>query len=252
VTRAAGGVRLIVRATADEARREVATLVADLLRVRGERGAALALPTGETPRGVYAELVRRHREHGLSFRHATTFGLDEYWPMAPDDPRSFRHFLDEHLLGRVDIEPAQRFHLDGAVAAGRVAHEAARFERALARAGGLDLALLGLGRNGHIAFNEPGAPRDSRTRLVTLDDRTRLDLARAFGGADAVPRQALTMGVATLLAARRVVLVALGAHKAEVVARMLGGPVGPDCPASFLREHPDVLVVLDREAAAGA
>jgi len=250
VTRAAGGVRLVVRATADEARREAASLVADLLVARGAQGATLALPTGETPRGVYDDLVRRHRGEDLSFRHATVFGLDEYWPMTPDDPRSFRRFLEQHLLGRVDVAPARRFHLDGGVPAERVAREAARFERALQVAGGLDLALLGLGRNGHIAFNEPGSPRDSRTRLVTLEDRTRIDLARAFGGADAVPRQALTMGVATLLAARRVVLVALGAHKADVVARTLGGPVGPDCPASFLREHPDACFVLDRESAA--
>ncbi len=251
MTRALGGVRVDVHATADEARREVARRIAGLLRARGPRGAVLALPTGETPRGVYAELVRLHREEGLSFQHATIFGLDEFWPLPRDDARSFRRFLDEHLLARVDVDPARRQALDGSVAPDAVVAELARFDGALARAGGLDLALLGVGRNGHVAFNEPGTPRDARTRLVTLDEGTRIDLARAFGGAEAVPRQALTLGLLPLLAARRVVLVAFGAHKAEVVARALRGPVGPDCPASFVREHPDALVVLDRAAAAG-
>jgi glucosamine-6-phosphate deaminase len=241
------GPRVEVHADADGARRATAALVADLLRARGERGATLALPTGETPRGVYAELVRRHRE-GLSFRHATTFGLDELWPLSSGGP-SFRRDLDEQLLGRIDIEPARRRHLDGDVAAARVGAACAGYEAAIARAGGLDLALLGLGRNGHIAFNEPGSARDSRTRRVTLHEDTRLDLARSVG-AQAVPREALTMGVATILAARQVVLLALGARKSEVVARLLDGPVGPDCPASFVREHPRALVVLDREAAA--
>ena len=244
------GPRVEVHADADAARRSAAALIAELLSARGERGAVLALPTGETPRGVYAELVRRHRDEGLSFRHATTFGLDEFWTLSRGHPHGFWRFLDEHLLGRVDSDPARRFHLDGGAPEDRAAEACALYEAAIAEVGGLDLALLGLGTNGHIAFNEPGSPRDSRTRRVTLHDSSRVDLARLFGGADAVPKEALTMGVDTILAAREVVLLALGARKAPAVARMLGGPIGPDCPASFLREHPRALVVLDREAAA--
>ncbi|HEX5012234.1 MAG TPA: glucosamine-6-phosphate deaminase [Planctomycetota bacterium] len=247
----APGLRVEVHADADAARRATAARIADLLRTSGERGAVLALPTGETPRGVYAELVRRHREGVLSFRHATTFGLDEFWPLARGSAHSFWRFLDEHVLGRVDSDPARRFHLDGAAPADRADTTCALYEAAIAEAGGLDLALLGLGTNGHIAFNEPGSPRDSRTRRVTLHEGTRLDLARAFGEAQGVPCEALTMGVATILAAREVVLLALGARKAAAVARMLGGPIGPECPASFVREHPRALFVLDREAAAG-
>jgi len=251
VSEPAVGLRVEVHADADAAQRATAALIADLLRARAERGAVLALPTGETPRGVYAELVRRHRDEGLSFRYATTFGLDEFWTLPRGHPHGFRRFLDEHLLGRVDSDPARRFHLDGSTPEVRAEEECARYEAAIAEAGGLDLALLGLGTNGHIAFNEPGSPRDSRTRRVALHESTRLDLARLFGGADAVPKEALTMGVGTILAAREVVLLALGARKAAAVARMLGGPIGPDCPASFVREHPRALVVLDREAAAG-
>ena len=247
----APAVRVEVHADAEAARRSAAALIAELLRARGERGAVLALPTGDTPRGVYAELVRRHRDEGLSFRHATTFGLDEFWPLGRGHPHGFRRFLDEHLLARVDSDPARRFHLDGDAPENRADAACALYETAIAAAGGLDLALLGLGTNGHIAFNEPGSLRDSRTRRVTLHESTHLDLARLFGGADAVPKEALTMGVATILAAREVVLLALGARKAPAVARMLDGPIGPDCPASFLREHPRALVVLDREAAAG-
>lgn len=248
MTAPGGGPRVEVHPDADSARRAVAARVAELLRAAGERGVALALPTGETPRGVYAELLRRRREEGLSFARATTFGLDELWPLPPGSPHAFRRLLDERLLGRVDLEPARRQQLDGEVPAAGVAAECARYEKAIARAGGLDLALLGLGRNGHIAFNEPGSTRASRTRRVVLHEDTRLDLARSVG-AQAVPHEALTMGVATILAARQVLLLALGPRKAEAVERMLDGPVGPDCPASFLREHPRALVVLDREAA---
>jgi glucosamine-6-phosphate deaminase len=250
VSAPAPGLRVEVHADADSARRATAARIAELLRVRGERGAALALPTGETPRGVYAELVRRHRDEGLSFRHLTSFGLDEFWPLPRGHGHSFWRFLDEHLLGRVDSNPERRFHLDGGAPEERVDEACALYEAAITAAGGLDLALLGLGTNGHIAFNEPGSGRSSLTRRVTLHASTRLDLARLFGGSEAVPREALTLGVGTILAAREVVLLALGARKAAAVARMLGGPVGPECPASFVRGHPRALVVLDREAAA--
>jgi len=251
VTRRVGGATVEVHSTADDARRDVARRIAGLLRERGARGAVLALPTGATPRGVYAELLRLHREEGLSFRHATVFQLDEYWPMRPEDPGSFARELDEGLLGLVDQDPARRHRPDGAAPPEDVTRACAAYGAALAAAGGLDLALLGLGRNGHVAYNEPGSPRNARTRRVTLADESRRDAARTFGGLQHVPREALTLGVADLLEARDVLLVALGEAKADVVTRALQGPIGSDCPASFLREHPHALWVLDRAAAAG-
>ena len=237
-----------VHPDADTARRAVADRVARLLQERGPRGAVIALPTGETPRGLYAELIRRHREQGLSFAQVTTFGLDEYWPLAPGDPRGFAHFLDAELLDAVGQPRARRFRLDGSVPEAGVAAECARYEAALRAAGGLDLLLLGLGRNGHIAFCEPGSARDSRTRKLALEDGTLADVAKAFGG-DAMPRHALSMGIATLLEAREIALMAFGAGKAQIVQRALEGPIGPDCPASFLREHPRCSFVLDRASA---
>jgi glucosamine-6-phosphate deaminase len=210
----------------------------------------LALPTGATPRGVYAELVRMHREEGLSLRHATVFQLDEYWPIGKDHPGSFARELDGLLLAHVDVDRARCFRPDGAAPPERVAQACADYAHALARAGGLDLALLGLGRNGHVAFNEPGSPCDSRTRRVALAESSRAGAAQAFGGPAHVPREALTLGVADLLEAREILLLALGAGKAGVVARALQGPVGPECPASFLRGHAAATWVLDGAAAA--
>jgi glucosamine-6-phosphate deaminase len=251
VTRRVGGARVEVHADAAQAQRDVARRVGALLRERGARGAVLALPTGATPRGVYAELVRLHREEGLSFRHATVFQLDEYWPVAPEHPGSFARELDGQLLAHVDVDRARCFRPDGAAPPERVAQACADYGQALARAGGLDLALLGLGTNGHVAFNEPGSARDSRTRRVALAESSRAGAAQAFGGIGHEPQEALTLGVADLLEAREVLLLALGAGKAGVVARALQGPVGPECPASFLRGHAAATWVLDR-AAAGA
>lgn len=251
MTRRVGGARVEVHADAADACRAAAARVAELLRARGPRGAVLALPTGGTTHGIYAELRRLHREQGLSFRHATVFQLDEYWPMRPEDPGSFARELDRHLLAHVDLDPSRRFLPDGAAPEALVERACALYEQVLAECGGIDLALLGLGRTGHVAFNEPGSSRASRTRRVTLAEASRLDAAAAFGDPARVPAQALTLGLANLLEARQVLLVALGVRKAPVVARALQGPVGPECPASLLREHRDATWLLDREAAAG-
>jgi glucosamine-6-phosphate deaminase len=247
----AAGPAVEVHPEADTARRAVADRVARLLQERGPRGAVLALPTGETPRGLYTELLRRHREQGLSFAHVTTFGLDEYWPLPKGDPRGFAQFLDEALLDPVGQPRARRFRLDGSVPESGIAAECARYEAALRAAGGMDLLLLGLGKNGHIAFCEPGSARDSRTRKLALEASTMVEVAKAFDGAASMPRHALSIGIATLLQAREIVLMAFGAGKAQIVARALEGPIGPECPASFLREHPRTTFVLDRASAAG-
>ena len=188
----------------------------------------LALPVGATPRLVYAELRRRHHAGGLSFARATAFSLDEYVGVARDDPRSFHRTLRDQLYDQVDLDATRIDTPDGAAADLDAA--AAGYEQAIAGAGGIDLALLGIGGNGHIAFNEPGSPFTSRTRVVALAADTRAAAAASFGGIDAVPTDALTIGVATILAARQCVLLAHGAGKAAIVARALEGPDRPGRP----------------------
>ena len=241
-----------VFADAEAAGAAVAREIAGLIRERAslDRPCVLGLPTGATPVGVYAELVRLHREEQLSFANVTTFNLDEYYPIAPDELQSYRRFMREHLFDHVDIDP-RRVHIpDGTVPPDRVHEYARRYEEAIADAGGLDLQLLGIGRTGHIGFNEPGSAKDSATRLITLDRVTRRDAAADFFGLDQVPRRAITMGVGTILAARRVVLMAFGEHKAQIVAQAVEGPVTPHVAASFLQEHANAAVVLDHAAAA--
>jgi glucosamine-6-phosphate deaminase len=233
-----------------EASRAVAAEIAALIRARQAQGrtAVLGLATGSTPVNVYAELIRLHREEGLSFANVTTFNLDEYYPLPPEHPQSYRHFMRLHLFDHVDLDP-QRTHLpSGTVAKGEVDAHCAAYEQMIADAGGIDFQILGIGRTGHIGFNEPGSPRHSLTRLVTLDPLTRRDAAGDFGGDEQTPRYALTMGVRTILQARRVVLMAWGQHKADVVRAAIEGPVNTQVTASFLQEHSDVLFVLDDAA----
>ncbi|MDE1170125.1 MAG: 6-phosphogluconolactonase [Verrucomicrobium sp.] len=236
----------------EAAARAAAAEIAALIRRReaaGER-TVLGLATGSTPIGVYRELVRLHKEEGLSFRHVTTFNLDEYYPMAPQAVQSYRRFMEEHLFSRIDIPRAQTHVPDGTLAGGDVAAHCAAYERAIAEAGGIDLQLLGIGRTGHVGFNEPGSLRRSVTRLITLDPVTRRDAAPAFAGEQAVPRRAITMGLRTILGARRILLLAFGTHKAAVVRAAVEGDVSPALPASFLQEHENAVAVLDTEAAA--
>jgi glucosamine-6-phosphate deaminase len=235
-----------------EASRAVARDIAALIRSRSAgRPAVLGLATGSTPLGLYAELVRMHREEGLSFANVVTFNLDEYYPIAPAHPRSYRHFMQAHLFDHVDI-PAGNTHLPDATAPlSAVDAQCREFERQIQAAGGIDFQVLGIGRTGHIGFNEPGSARRSRTRMVTLDPVTRRDASGDFGGEENTPRYALTMGVRTILEARRIVLMAWGQHKAEIVREAAEGPVTPQVTASFLQEHDQVHFVIDR-AAAGA
>ncbi|MFN7020762.1 MAG: glucosamine-6-phosphate deaminase [Phycisphaerales bacterium] len=235
-----------------EASRAVAREIAELIRTKaayGER-VVLGLATGSTPTGVYEELVRLHREERLSFRNVVTFNLDEYWPMPPDRLQSYVRFMREHLFDHVDI-PEGNVHIpDGRIPREKVQSFCERYERAIADAGGIDLQILGIGRTGHIGFNEPGSSRESRTRLITLDKVTRMDAASDFFGEWHVPRQAITMGVGTILSARRVILLAFGEHKAGVIRRAVEGEVTPSVAASFLQEHPSARIVLDAAASA--
>jgi len=235
-----------VRPTYEEISAEVAGLIAQL--IRDKPNAVLGLPTGSTPIGVYRELVRLHREEGLDFSQVTTFNLDEYYPMQPDARQSYVRFMREQLFDHVNCT---NYNIpDGTLRdAEQIARDTEAYERKIEEAGGLDLQLLGIGRTGHIGFNEPGSPRDSRTRLVTIDYTTRADAAGDFGGLENVPVRAVTMGVGTIMDARKVILIASGIRKAPIVKEALEGKITSKVTASFLREHPDATWYLDEPAA---
>jgi glucosamine-6-phosphate deaminase len=213
--------------------------------------AVLGLPTGRTPIPLYRELVRLHAAGRADFSRVTTFNLDEFFGLSGADPRSYRAFMQRHLFDHVNLAPRRIHFLDGAVAPGAaVRRECDRYEQAIDRAGGIDLLILGLGMNGHIGFNEPARALDARTHCSRLKPATRRANAPLFGNRlDAVPREALSMGMATILHARRIVLLATGATKARCVERMISGPVTPRLPASFLQLHRHVQVWLDSPAA---
>ncbi len=240
-----------VRTTAGQVAREVARQIAALIRARAAEGrhAVLGLPSGSTPTGVYEELVRLHREEGLSFRNVITFNLDEFFPMQPHELQSYVRFMKEHLLDHIDIEPDNVHIPDGTLSPEAVSRFCDDYEKAIVDAGGIDVQLLGIGRTGHIGFNEPGSPRNSRTRLIWLDKLTRLDAAGDFFGVDHVPRRAITMGVGTILDARKVILMAFGEGKAPIIAQAVEEAPTPAVAASFLQEHPDARVMLDEPAA---
>ena len=236
---------------AGEASRAVAAEIATLIRSRNaeNRPCVLGLATGSTPTGVYGELVRLHREEGLSFRNVVTFNLDEYYPMQPDELQSYVRFMWEHLFDHVDVQRHNVRIPDGTIDEAHVHDHCRRYEQAIRDAGGIDIQLLGIGRTGHIGFNEPGSGRESLTRLITLDRVTRADAASDFFGEEHVPRRALTMGVGSILAARRVVLMAFGEGKAAVVAKAVEGEVSAHIAASFLQEHANAEFVIDEAAA---
>ncbi|MFL5563416.1 MAG: glucosamine-6-phosphate deaminase [Gemmatimonadaceae bacterium] len=232
--------------------RLVATRIATLIRERqaaGER-AVLGLATGSTPIGVYRELIRMHREEGLSFANVVTFNLDEYYPMPPESVHSYHRFMWENLFKHVDIDP-QNVHIPrGDISREQVDEACRRYEDEIRRAGGIDFQVLGIGKTGHIGFNEPGSGPDSRTRMVTLDAVTRRDAASDFFGEEFVPREAVTMGVATILEAREIAIIATGEHKAFIVSRAVEGEVDVEVAATFLQSHPNTTFYVDRAAAA--
>ncbi|HEY3368761.1 MAG TPA: glucosamine-6-phosphate deaminase [Symbiobacteriaceae bacterium] len=218
---------------------KAAELVAALVQ-RGDR-CVLGLPTGKTPLGLYRELAARR----LDWRGVATFNLDEYVGLSPEHPASFRSFMRRNLFD-LCAQPPRWAIPDGS--APDLTAECLRYEAALAEAGPIDLLILGLGRNGHIGFNEPGSPLDSATRVVTLSAETRAVNRSDFPADEAVPARAITMGIGTMLKARRILLLAGGAEKAPALAAALSGPVTPAVPASALQLHPDVIVLADAAA----
>jgi len=238
--------RVRVLATPDAIARMLARDIARRL-ARNPR-LVLGLPTGLTPIPFYRELARLYRAGRVDFSQATTFNLDEFVGLPSSDPRSYRAFMQRYMFDDVNL-PSRRAHfLDGMAA--DIDRECVRYERAIARAGGIDVQILGIGANGHIGFNEPSDALQARTHHTHLRDATRRANAALFGGRLAdVPHQALSMGMATILHAKRVVMIATGASKARSVARMVQGPVTPRVPASFLQLHRYAEVWLDRAAA---
>ncbi len=230
----------------------VATRIAALIRQRAAEGkpAVLGLATGSTPIGVYRELIRMHRDEGLSFANVVTFNLDEYYPMAPDNIHSYHRFMWENLFSHVDVLPGNVHIPRGDVPREQVEGESSRYEEAIRAAGGIDFQILGVGKTGHIGFNEPGSGPESRTRLVHLDAVTRRDAAADFFGEEFVPREAVTMGVATIMDAREVAILATGEHKAAIVKRAVEGEINLEVAATFLQRHPNTTFFVDRAAGA--
>lgn len=218
--------------------------------VRENPALVLGLPTGRTPINVYRELVALHARGEVDFSRATSFNLDEFLGLAPDDPGSFRAYMERHFFGQVNLGRERIHFLDGSAVDAEA--ECARYDAALAAAGGLDLLLLGIGPNGHVAFNEPDEGLVARSHRTRLTRESRLAMAPIFGDDPTrVPVAALTMGMAAMLQAKRVVLLAFGVNKAAAVTAMVHGPVTPRCPASFLQLHRDAEVWLDPAAASG-
>ncbi|HEY0651743.1 MAG TPA: glucosamine-6-phosphate deaminase [Chryseosolibacter sp.] len=205
----------------------------------------LGLATGSTPTRVYAELVKMHQKDGLSFKNVHTFNLDEYYPMQPESLQSYVRFMNEHLFNHIDV-PRNQIHIpDGLLPKEKVADFCRDYEKMIDDLGGIDIQVLGIGRTGHIGFNEPGSTEKSLTRLVTLDQVTRIDAASDFFGEENVPRKAITMGVGSIMKARKCFMMAWGEGKAAVIKKAVEGPITDQIPSSFLQKHPDCLVVLD-------
>lgn len=235
-----------------DASRAVANEIADLIRERQKQGrnCILGLATGSSPKSVYAELIKMHKNDGLSFKNVISFNLDEYYPMEPDSLQSYWRFMKEQLFDHVDIPKENYFIPDGTLPEDKIKASCEEYERKIDQLGGLDFQLLGIGGNGHIGFNEPGSLQNSRTRLMMLDHSTRVAAASDFGGSLVkVPKKAITLGVSKILNAKRVVLLAWGERKAPVIAEAVEGRVSETVPASYLQTHPNTLFVIDERAA---
>ncbi|MFV8346950.1 glucosamine-6-phosphate deaminase [Flavobacterium sp. ZB4P13] len=232
------------------ASKAVAQQIATLIRLKQENqeSCILGLATGSSPKGLYAELVRMHKEEGLSFKNVITFNLDEYYPMEPDSINSYVRFMKELLLDQVDILP-ENYHIpDGTLSKEEIADYCANYEAKIEALGGIDLQILGIGGNGHIGFNESGSLQNSKTRLVALDHITRVAASKDFSGLGNTPRTAITLGIKKIMEAKQVILMAWGEGKSNIIKASVEGTVTNQIPASFLQEHNNAVFVLDKEA----
>ena len=240
-----------IYASSDDAVVEVARNIVEMMQKKALRcePLVLGLATGSTTSPLYDELVRLHREEGVSFKNVHTFTVDEFYPLAPTALQSHYRFMKEHLYDLIDIPKENINYPDGSLAPELIAGFCAAYDRKIASLGGIDLQILGIGRTGHIACNEPGSMINSPTRLITLDTITRIDAAGDFFGEEFVPRRAITMGIGTILAAKKLILMAWGEGKANVISNAVEGPVTDSLPTSYLQNHPNTKVVLDLAAA---
>ena len=237
---------VVLKKDYEEVSREAARLVAGA--VRSKPDIVLGLATGSTPLGLYNELVALHRAGSLDFSRASSFNLDEYLGLADAHPQSFHHFMQENFFSKVNL-PRERAHIPDGTITGDYDNYCARYERSIKAAGGIDLQILGIGRNGHIGFNEPTSSLASRTRLKALSRETVEDNRHVFSGESEMPKCAITMGIGTILESRRVLLLASGRSKAAAIAKAIEGPISSSVSASALQMHPDVTFIIDEEAA---
>lgn len=237
--------KIIAVADKEEMSRKAAQAIIDLIHEKP--AAVIGLATGGTPEGTYQVLAEDRREYGTSYREVRSVNLDEYAGLRPDDPNSYHTYMENHLFRYVDIPSDQRFLPDGNAAS--LVEGRAGYDRLIDKLGGIDLQLLGIGRNGHIGFNEPGTPFDIGTHVVTLTESTRQANARFFGSMQEVPEQAVTMGIGTIVKSKAILLLASGQSKAEAMSRLLSvSEPDIDFPASALVNHPNVTVIADAAA----
>lgn len=233
------------------ASRIIAKEIADLIRAKQTEGkyAVLGLATGSSPIELYNELVRLHKEENLSFENVITFNLDEYYQLSPESKQSYHRFMHEYLFDHVDIN-AENVHIPkGLIPSDKIDEYCYSYEQKIIDAGGLDIQILGIGRTGHVGFNEPGSMIDSQTRLVTLDNLTRIDAAKDFYGKHYVPKHAITMGINTIMKSKKIILMAWGEGKAEIIKKAIEGSITERVPATYLQKHKNVQYVLDTPAA---
>ena len=237
--------RVLITDSYDQMGLEAAKIVAGQIYLKPN--SVLGLATGSTPLSMYERLVAVHRTGGLDFSEGTTFNLDEYIGMGPDNPQSYHYFMQEHFFKHINIKP-ENVHIPNGMAQDIIA-EGERYEQLIAAKGGIDLQVLGIGQNAHIGFNEPDVKFAATTHKVELDEETILANSRFFNNVDEVPRYAISMGIKTIMMAEHVILLANGRNKARAVYKAVCGDVTPEAPASILQLHRDVVVILDKEAA---
>ncbi|WAA09885.1 glucosamine-6-phosphate deaminase [Fervidibacillus albus] len=227
---------------------EMSKKAADIIThyIKNHPNAVLGFATGSTPSGLYENLIEDHRKNGTSYKAVRSFNLDEYVGLDGTHPQSYRYFMDEHLFNHIDILKENTYVLNGK--AENLDMECKRYERMIQEAGGINIQILGIGRNGHIAFNEPGTPFSSRTHIVELAESTRKANARFFQSIDEVPTHSITMGIASIMESQKILLLASGPSKAEPIRRLFTEPISESFPASILKQHPNVVIIADKEA----
>ncbi|MGY9060209.1 MAG: glucosamine-6-phosphate deaminase, partial [Candidatus Puniceispirillales bacterium] len=241
----------VIVQSSTEGSKLIANSIALLIKEKHDQNemCVLGLATGSSPLSVYRELVRLHNEEGLSFKNVISFNLDEYYPLVKEDVQSYHYFMYSNLFDHIDIKPENINIPNGEVALDQVRKSCIAYDKKIKSLGGIDLQILGIGRTGHIGFNEPGSHLNSQTRTITLDHLTRFDAAPAFQGIENVPRKAITMGIQTILNAKRVLLMAWGSYKAEIIQKAIEGEISNLIPTTYLQHHKNTTIILDNEAA---